>query len=83
MGGAAVHASLCTKPLALETGLAAARQQPGTIASLDTPGRLAGAGAALQLEQPPGCCDVGFFFILIKMRLKKKKGKREDAMSLS
>lgn len=50
MGGAVVHASLCTKQLAFKIGLMAVQQQPRTIASLDTRGRLAGAEAALQLE---------------------------------
>lgn len=57
MGGAVVHASLCTKRLAFKIGLMAAQRQPRTIAALDTQGRLAGAEAALQLEPPPGSCD--------------------------
>lgn len=51
MGGAAVHASLCTKRLALSTGLAAAQRRHRTMASLDTRGSSA-AGAATGLR----CC---------------------------
>lgn len=50
MGGAVVHASLCTKQLAFQIGLMAVQHQARTIASLDTQGQLAGAQPALQLE---------------------------------
>lgn len=70
MGGAVVHASLCTKQLAFKIGLMAVQQQPRTKASLDTQGRLAGAEAALQLEQPPGWPAMGLVLLYKNASLK-------------